>query len=62
MHKFNAGLKEKFNILAADFSTISMYWSQKGMADFTLFDRQQKLIDQYKAKYAEPDPDADLVF
>ena len=58
----NAMLKEKFNVLAADFSNISMYWTQQGMTDFSLFDRQQKLIDAAKARYAEPDPDADLVF
>lgn len=58
----NAMLKEKFNVLAADFSNISMYWSQRGMTDFSLFDKQSKLIDQAKARYAEPDPDADLVF
>ena len=58
----NAMLKEKFNVLAADFSNISMYWTQKGMTDFSLFDKQQKLIDAAKERYAEPDPDADLVF
>ena len=58
----NAGLKERFNVLAADFSNISMYWTQQGMSDMTLFGRQQQLIDHYKAQYAEPDPDADLVF
>ncbi len=58
----SAGLKERFGILAADFSNISMYWTQQGMSDLTLFDRQQRLIDHYKAQYAEPDPDADLVF
>jgi hypothetical protein len=58
----NAMLKEKFNVLAADFSNISMYWSQKAMTDFSLIEKQSRTIDQYKARYAEPDPDADLVF
>jgi hypothetical protein len=58
----NAMLKEHFGIMAIDFSTISTYWTMKGMSDFSMLDRQQKLIEKYEATYSDPDPDADLVF
>ena len=47
---------------AADRPNLSLYRRPKGMIDMTLFQRQQPMIDHYKAQYAEPDPDADLVF
>jgi hypothetical protein len=58
----NAMMHEKWKLTAADYSNASMFWMQKGMADMSLFDKQSKLTQKYEEMYAEPDPDADLVF
>jgi hypothetical protein len=47
----SAGLHKQFSMTAMDFSNVSTYWSQKMMADLTMFDRQSKLIEQYESKY-----------
>ncbi len=47
----SAGLHRHFNMSAMDFSNVSSYWSQKMMADLSMFDRQSALVDQYERKY-----------
>lgn len=47
----SAGLDKHFKMTAMDFSNVSMYWSQKMMADMSMFDTQSKLTEQYERKY-----------
>lgn len=47
----SAGLHKHFNMTSMDISNVSMYWSQKMMADLSMFDRQSKLVEQYEGKY-----------
>ena len=37
---------------AMDYSNISMYWSQKMMADLSMFERQTQIANHYEAQYA----------
>ncbi len=48
----NAGLQRHFGMSAMDYSNVSMYWSQKMMADLSMFERQQAMAEQAEAKYA----------
>jgi hypothetical protein len=58
----NAKLTEVFGITAMELSAYGSYWTQKGMADFTILEKQTKLTEQYQQRYqAGADPDADLV-
>jgi hypothetical protein len=47
----SAGLHKHFNMTAMDFSNVGMYWSQKMMADMSMFERQSQLVQQYEQKY-----------
>lgn len=47
----SAGLDKHFQMTAMDFSNVSMYWSQKMMADLSIIDRQSALIAEYEQKY-----------
>ncbi len=47
----SAMLDKTFKITAMDVSSIGMYWSQKMMADLSMFDRQSQLMTQYEQKY-----------
>jgi hypothetical protein len=47
----SAGLHKHFNMTAMDFSNVGMYWSQKMMADMSMFDKQSRLVEQYERKY-----------
>ena len=47
----SAGLHKHFQMSAIDFSNVGMYWSQKMMADLSMFDTQSKLVAQYEQKY-----------
>jgi hypothetical protein len=47
----SAMLDQTFKITAMDVSSIGMYWSQKMMADLSMFDQQSKLMAQYEQKY-----------
>lgn len=49
----SAGLHKYFQMSAMDYSNASMYWSQKMMADLSMFDRQTQLQERYEAKYAQ---------
>ncbi|MBX3191036.1 MAG: hypothetical protein KF819_28830 [Labilithrix sp.] len=49
----SAGLHKYFQMTAMDFSNVSMYWSQKMMADLSMFDRQNQLQEHYEQKYAQ---------
>jgi len=48
----SAGLHKHFQMTAMDYSSISMYWSQKMMADLSMFDRQTQIANHYEAHYA----------
>lgn len=48
----SAGLHKYFQMTAMDFSNIGMYWSQKMMADLSMFDRQNQLQEHFEQKYA----------
>jgi hypothetical protein len=47
----SAGLHKHFNMTAMDYSNVSMYWSQKMMADLSMFDRQAQLAQHYEQQY-----------
>jgi hypothetical protein len=48
----NAGLQKHFGMSAMDYSNVSMYWTQKMMADLSMFEKQQALAHQAEAKFA----------
>ena len=48
----SAGLHKYFQMTAMDYSNVSMYWSQKMMADLSMFDRQTQIANHYEAQYA----------
>jgi hypothetical protein len=48
----SAGLHKYFQMTAMDYSSVSMYWSQKMMADLSMFDRQTQIANHYEAQYA----------
>ncbi len=47
----SAMLDKAFKISAMDVSTISVYWSQKMMADLSMFDQQTTLMARYEQQY-----------
>jgi hypothetical protein len=47
----SAMLDRTFKITAMDVSSIGMYWSQKMMADMSMFDTQSQLMARYEQKY-----------
>lgn len=47
----SAMLNKHFKMTAMDVSNVGMYWSQKMMADLSMFDTQSKLSAQYEQKY-----------
>jgi hypothetical protein len=47
----SAGLDKYFKMTAMDFSNVSMYWSQKMMADMSMFETQTRMTEQYEKKY-----------
>jgi hypothetical protein len=47
----SAGLDRYFKMTAQDFSNVSMYWSQKMMQDFSMFDRLSQLTAHYEKHY-----------
>lgn len=47
----SAMLQKYFNMSAMDVSNVGMYWSQKMMADLSMFDTQTRLMAQYEQKY-----------
>lgn len=49
----SAGLHKYFQMTAMDYSNVSMYWSQKMMADLSMFDRQNALSAQAEQKYMQ---------
>lgn len=49
----SAGLHKYFQMSAMDVSNVSMYWSQKMMADLSMFERQTQLQTHYEAQYAQ---------
>lgn len=49
----SAGLHKHFQMTAMDFSNVGMYWSQKMMADLSMFDRQSQLTEHYAQHYAQ---------
>lgn len=49
----NAGLHKYFQMSAIDYSNVGMYWSQKMMADLSMFDRQTQLSNHYEQQYAQ---------
>ncbi|MDB4934209.1 MAG: hypothetical protein JWP87_1181 [Labilithrix sp.] len=48
----SAGLHKYFQMTAMDYSNVSMYWSQKMMADLSMFDRQTQMTNHYELQYA----------
>lgn len=48
----SAGLHKYFQMTAMDYSNVSMYWSQKMMADLSMFDRQTQIANHYEQQYA----------
>ncbi len=49
----SAGLHKHFQMTAMDYSNISMYWTQKMMADLSMFDRQTQLQNHYEQRYLQ---------
>lgn len=49
----NAGLHKYFQMSAIDYSNVGMYWSQKMMADLSMFERQTQLSNHYEQQYAQ---------
>ena len=49
----NAGLHKYFQMSAIDYSNVGMYWSQKMMADLSMFDRQTQLSNHDEQQYAQ---------
>ena len=49
----NAGLHKYFQMSAIDYSNVGMYWSQKMMADLSMFDRQSQLSNHFEQQYAQ---------
>lgn len=49
----SAGLHKYFQMTAMDYSNVSMYWSQKMMADLSMFDKQTQIANRYEAQYAQ---------
>jgi hypothetical protein len=47
----SAMLDRTFKISAMDVSTISVYWSQKMMADLSMFEKQTALMSRYEQQY-----------
>jgi hypothetical protein len=48
----SAGLHKYFQMTAMDYSNVSMYWSQKMMADLSMFDRQTQIQNHFEQQYA----------
>lgn len=48
----SAGLHKHFQMTAMDYSNVSMYWSQKMMADLSMFDRQTQIQNHFEQQYA----------
>jgi hypothetical protein len=48
----SAGLHKYFQMTAMDYSNVSMYWSQKMMADLSMFERQTQISSHYEQQYA----------
>ena len=49
----SAGLHKHFQMTAQDFSSVSMFWSQKMMQDMSSFDRLSKLTAEYEQKWMQ---------
>jgi hypothetical protein len=49
----NAGLHKYFQMSAIDYSNVGMYWTQKMMADLSMFERQTQLSSHYEHQYAQ---------
>ena len=49
----SAGLHKHFQMTAQDFSSVSMFWSQKRMQDMSSFDRLSKLTAEYEQKWMQ---------
>lgn len=47
----SAGLDKHFKMTAMDFSNVSMFWSQKMMADMSMFQKQSDLTARYEQQY-----------
>ena len=47
----SAGLHKHFQMTAMDYSNISMYWSQKMMANLSMFDQQTQMAAHYERQY-----------
>jgi hypothetical protein len=48
----SAGLHKYFQMTAIDYSNVSMYWSQKMMADLSMFERQTQIANHFEQQYA----------
>jgi hypothetical protein len=48
----SAGLHKHFQMTAMDYSNVSMYWSQKMMADLSMFERQTQISNHFEQQYA----------
>jgi hypothetical protein len=58
----HAMLGQVYQMNAGDLSNVGMYWSQRWSADVRLLGRYSTLMDEAKKRFADPDPDADLVY
>lgn len=58
----NAMLLQTYQLSAADLAKVGLYWHDRFNADVRLLGEYGRLKDQFEKKYAQPDPDADLVY
>ncbi len=49
----SAGLDKHFKMTAMDVSNVSMFWSQKMMADMSMFQKQSDLSSHYEQQYLQ---------
>jgi hypothetical protein len=58
----NAMLPQTFQIDAGDLAKVGLYWHDRFTKDVRLLGEHTRLVHEYEKKYAQPDPDADLVY
>jgi hypothetical protein len=58
----NAMLLQTYQIDAGELARAGLYWHERFTADVRLLGEYDRLKVQFEKRYAQPDPDADLVF
>jgi hypothetical protein len=58
----NAMLLQTYQISAGDLANVGLYWHARFNADVRLLGEYTRLQERFEKQFAQPDPDADLVY